>query len=77
MKKIVVIVLALTSCTTTRIPSRFCVVVEDVHYHKKTSTIHPKGSDYWYHYPNNNIHKGDTVEVSLLDRVQPGGRTGW
>lgn len=77
MKKIIVIALTLTSCTATRIPSRFCVVVEDVHYHKKRATIHPKGSEYWYHYPNHNIHKGDTVEVSLMDRVQPGGKHGW
>jgi len=71
MKKIVIIVLTLASCTTVRIPSNYCVVVEEVHYHKKSSTIKPKGSMYWYHYPNHYIHPGDTVQVSFKDRVEP------
>lgn len=82
MKRIIAIAsIVLTSCTVTKYPSRFCIVVDDVVYKKNnTASIKPKsnkkGPEWWngvawFRYPNHNIHIGDTVEVSLKDRIEP------
>lgn len=81
MKRIIAIAsIVLTSCTVTKQPSRFCIVVDDVRYNKNnTASIKPKVKQIapewyravWYKYPNHNIHKGDTIEVSLRDRIEP------
>jgi hypothetical protein len=82
MKKVLVIVILLSSCSTTKYHSnRFCVVVDDVVYNKRgTASIKPrtnkKGPEWWngpswYRYPNHNIRVGDTVEISMNDRIEP------
>jgi hypothetical protein len=73
MKKLITIALVtLTSCATVHIPSRHCMVVKYVRYSKHGISLIKSCPDcVWYKYPNQNIHVGDTVEVSFNDRVEP------
>lgn len=85
MKKLsLLLLIALTSCAVfkPRPQPRYCIVVDDVIYKKNnTASIRPrrltKGPDWWnspmwFRYPNHNIHKGDTVEVTMRDAIGPG-----
>jgi hypothetical protein len=69
------LVLFLMSCSVfKKQPTCYCIIVDDVKYTKgERAMIKPKstGNTPWYRYPNVNIHKGDTVEVCLKDRVEP------
>jgi hypothetical protein len=66
------LILTLTSCATTNHRSnRFCAVVRDVRYGKTKANIRPEGLRSWFRYPNLNIHIGDTVELSMNDRIEP------
>ena len=77
--KIPVFILAITliSCSVFKKQTdcpRYCIVVDEVKYTKHNKAIIKPKSDRnvsWFRYPNVNIHKGDTVEVCLRDRVEP------
>jgi len=66
----------LTSCTVTNKQphsNRVCIVVADVRYTKNNkASIRPRGHHtVWFKYPTANIHIGDTVDVSMNDRIAP------
>jgi hypothetical protein len=82
MKRIIAIAsIVLTSCTVTKQSSRICIVVDDVVYKKNnTASIKPRTNRQgpkwwtevpWFRYPNHNVHIGDTVDISLKDRIEP------
>jgi len=83
MKRLITVIILLSSCTVTKQhhSNRFCIVVDDVMYNKRgTASIKPKinkkGPEWWngpswYRYPNHNVHIGDTVDVSINDRIEP------
>jgi hypothetical protein len=75
MRNILLLSVLLTSCSVfKKQPSCYCIVVGDVRYTKNQRAIIKPKSDRnvpWFRYPNVNIHKGDTVEVCLKDRVEP------
>lgn len=80
MKKLLVLVLFITSCSTKSLynSQRYCVVVSEVRYNGKYSSIKPKCQDPnykgkmpWYRYPTPNVFPGDTVDVCDLDRIEP------
>ena len=74
--KAIGILIVLASCTVTNKQphsNRFCVVVEDVRYTKNNkANIRPRGHrTAWFKYPTANIHIGDTVDISMSDRIEP------
>ena len=75
MKKLAIIIAMFTSCTAvkqTQHHKTYCVVVTDVKYTKHNkANIKPKGTRYWFRYPTANVHIGDTVDISLNDRLEP------
>ncbi len=85
MKKLLLAITVLTSCTVTKHyqEPRFCIVVDEVRYYKNNlALIKPrlkkqkKGPEWWngpmwYRYPNHNVHVGDTVDVSMSQAVEP------
>jgi hypothetical protein len=72
MKYLILIVVVISSCSTTKHRSnRFCAVVRDVRYSKTKANIRPEGLRSWFRYPSINVHIGDTVELSMNDRIEP------
>lgn len=70
--KLVLALLLISSCTITKQPSsRFCGVVENIRYGKKTSNIKPQGTRYWFRYESLNVRIGDTVELNRNNRIEP------
>jgi hypothetical protein len=72
---IAILAITLTSCSVfKKQPTCYCIVVDEVKYTKYNKAIIKPKSDRnvpWFRYPNVNIHKGDTVEVCMRDRVEP------
>ena len=76
MQKLLALALVLSSCSTSQVfqpaPDRFCAVIGDVKYLKNgKASVQPRGSKYWFRYPTQSIHRGDTVELSLNTRIEP------
>ena len=72
--KYILMTLLLASCATSeQLSKRHCIVVGEVKYRKETASIRAKGGDIWYRYPTTNVHVGDTVDISINDRIQPRG----
>lgn len=73
MKYLILIAVILSSCSVTKPRSnRFCGIIADVKYTKNgRANVRPTVTRYWFRYPNQNIHIGDTVELCLKDRIEP------
>jgi len=72
MKYLILIAVILSSCSVSKHRSnRFCAVVRDVRYGKTKANIRPEGLRSWFRYPSINVHIGDTVELSMNDRIEP------
>jgi len=82
MKKILIIIsVFLFSCSTSKVyqtRQRYCIVVGDVRYGVKQTSIRPvcqnpkyKGKMKWYRYPTKNVSVGDTVDVCDIDIIEP------
>jgi hypothetical protein len=84
MKKLILLLTVLSSCVVfkPRPEPRYCVVVDEVIYKKNnTASIRPRsnkkgpewwtGTTIWFRYPNHNIHRGDTVEITMKDAIGP------
>jgi len=68
MKKLLLLLTVLSSCVVfkPRPEPRYCVVVDEVIY-KKNNTASIRR----FRYPNHNIHRGDTVEITMKDAIGP------
>jgi hypothetical protein len=76
MQKFLILALALASCKVSQTPhrntNRFCAIIGNVKYlDNGKANVQPRGMRYWFRYPNRNIWIGDTVELSMTNRIEP------
>lgn len=72
--RIILLALVLSSCSLSEHTSnRFCGIIQEVRYTKggERASVRARGMRCWFRYPNSNIHVGDTVELSMNNRIEP------